>query len=191
MPIDFTDVELAAAVAATPKPKAGPSRHLSFVEMGCYNHLRDRNNQPVVFEGVQPGGLIAPYPPIWYAFRLSPLSIEFEAVRQLCCDDLGRDARIDINSSYRTATYNRAIKGAPLSQHAEGRALDLVPPKGMSLDRFFELCLLRAKTPGSKIRGLARYFVGRFVHLDVRPTDVLVMWNNSTRPALTPPDVDG
>lgn len=177
---EFTDAELIAAKAAA--EQRGPTKHLSYtLELACIN----RGDQP--FEGVAPGGIIAPYPPIWYAFRLMPLAEEFEAVRQLCCDDLGRDAPLTVDSAYRTPSYNKFVGGVASSQHSEGRALDVQPPKGMSLDRFFELCLLRAKTPGSKIRGLARYFVGHFVHMDVRPTDVLVMWNNSTRGAEVKP----
>ena len=159
---DYTDEEIQEARRVV-QNHDGPSLHLTYAELACRDTAR------------------TPYPPMWYAFRLVLLAAEFEAIRELCCADLGRDVPLTVNSAYRTPEYNRRIGGAEWSQHCEGRALDIEKPKGMSLNRFFDLCMLRATTTGSLIRGIALYTVGQFVHIDTRVNGKLVTWHNNTR----------
>jgi len=99
-----------------------------------------------------------PYPPEWGSCRLPVLRAAFEAVRASCG---GRP--IAVNSAYRSPSHNRKIGGARKSQHVEGRALDLRPPRGWTVRRFH--AHIRDHHP--EVRGLGRYRT--FVHVDVRP----------------------
>lgn len=131
----------------------GPSPHLSWAELGCHDGT--------------------PYPDIWRTTRAIALAVEFEAIRQA----VGRP--IVIGSAYRTPTYNAVIGGAEESQHCHGRALDLYPPKGVTVDVFYRIIRDIARTHESAIRGLGRY--PTFVHVDVRPIAMnrLVVWTGT------------
>lgn len=150
--------------------KDGPSEHLSWDELAC--HDADKT----------------PYPEKWRTTRAVDLATEFEAVRALV------GAPIKVGSAYRTLEYNRTIPGsAKNSQHPEGRALDLYPPKGWTVDRFYAVIRQRALMSESKIYGLGRYKT--FVHMDVRPApkgERLVAWQGSrawAEPKSPPPGV--
>lgn len=119
----------------------GPSAHLSWAELGCKD-----------------GTL---YPQEWWATRALVLAKAFEAVRAA----VGKP--IVIGSAYRTPAYNRRIGGATHSQHCQGRALDLYPPKGWTLQAFYAAIRTVALSHTSGIHGLGRY--PTFVHLDIRP----------------------
>lgn len=90
---------------------AGPSPHLSWAELGCKDGT--------------------PYPDTWRGNRAIRLAVEFERIRT----HVG--APIVVGSAYRTPAHNAAIGGAVRSQHVEGRALDLYPPAGWTMDWFF------------------------------------------------------
>lgn len=92
--------------------------------------------------------------------RAGPLAREFERIRSL----VGQPIRI--GSAYRTAAWNTHVGGARRSQHVQGRALDLYPPPGWTLDRFYYAIRAYAVSEASHIRGLARY--PAFVHIDTR-----------------------
>lgn len=120
---------------------ARPSAHLSWSELACKDGT--------------------PYPAQWEA-RALVLAAEFEAIRAI----VGQP--IVIGSAYRTPAYNAAIPGAAKrSQHMEGRALDLYPPKGWTIDRFYDAIHAWAIQDESKIFGIGRY--ATFVHIDIRP----------------------
>lgn len=123
----------------------GPSAHLSWQELACHDEAH------------------TPYPVEWRDTRAVPLALEFEALRVLC----GHRPLL-ITSAYRTPAWNRAIGGAPKSQHVEGYALDLVPTKPTSVEELGRLAIMRAKTPGSRIRYIKIY--PGWVHIDIRPT---------------------
>lgn len=140
----------------------GPSPHLRWAELACHDTLG------------------TPYPLDWRETRLVVLATEFEAVRAMLAVRLGRIVPLRVLSAYRTWAYNRAIGGAPRSQHCYGRALDLAPMVGgqRALDELHGAALARALTTGA-IRGLGRY--DTFVHLDVRPAPGLVQWDERSQ----------
>lgn len=71
---------------------------------------------------------------------------------------------ITVNSGYRTASYNRKIGGASLSQHVEGTAADIAVKKdGTAVDARLICCL--CQTLGFK--GVA-YISSRSLHVDMR-----------------------
>lgn len=126
---------------------AGPSPHLSWAELAC----RDGTS----------------YPTKWRATRAAALASAFESVRLACGNQ-----PLKVLSGYRTAAWNAKVGGAVASQHIHGRALDLHPPAGMSLRAFARL--VRASSLAAGIHGIGYY--STFVHIDVRPTDGLVLW---------------
>ena len=108
-----------------------------------------------------------PYPNKWRDNRALDLALAFEAVRAM----YGKP--IKILSGYRTEKHNRAIGGARFSQHVQGRALDLRPPDGVTIAKFYADIKKNAWNFG--IRGLGKY--RNFVHIDVRPADRMVSWS--------------
>ena len=121
---------------------SGPSPHLSWAELACKDGT--------------------PYPEEWRASRAVVLAEAFEAVRAM----IGQP--IVVGSAYRTPEHNRRVGGAARSQHCQGRALDLYPPKGMTADQLYATVRLLALKRTSPIYGLGRY--PSFVHIDIRPS---------------------
>jgi len=153
-----------------PQPAAGPSPHLTWDELHCW----DRQHTPP--------RLIAVYPVDWRATRLAKLAVEFEAVRTLLASRAQRPIPILVNSAYRTVAYNARIGGSPRSQHVQGRALDLaLRPRDFSpelLDLLYWTVRHRAESVLA-IRGVGRY--NTFVHLDPRPPADLALWDERTQ----------
>lgn len=131
--------------------RKGPSPHLTWAELGC----RDGTAYPVP----------------WRATRAVTLAVVFEAIRAACGGD-----PITVNSAYRTPEYNRRIGGAAKSQHVEGRALDLRPPKGMALAEFYRR-IRHLANHLETLKGIGRYRT--FVHVDTRPTARLAVWSGT------------
>jgi hypothetical protein len=132
----------------------GPTVHLSWAELACKDGTA--------------------YPEKWRQSRAADLAAEFEAIRAR----VGRP--IAIGSAYRTPAHNRKVGGARHSQHCHGRALDLYPPLGWSVETFYKVIRVWAGYPGSKIYGLGKY--PTFVHIDIRPTPAsgrLIVWHGS------------
>ena len=135
-----------------PTPSTGPSPHLTWAELACYDGT--------------------PYPAQWIADRAIPLAAEFEHVRLLLA------CPIRILSAYRTAAYNSRIPGAAkASQHVQGRALDLATPAGTTRAELLAAVLTIARRPNSRIRGVGEYTWG--VHMDIRPSERLVRWSGA------------
>lgn len=131
-----------------------PSAHLSWSELACKDAAK------------------TPYPLEWRATRAVQLARVFEDIRRAC-----GNVPLTVLSAYRSPAHNRAIGGARNSQHVEGRALDLVPPAGWTVERFATLIKAHADTWG--LGGVGVY--GTFVHVDIRPRQAgrLVVWSGS------------
>lgn len=69
-------------------------------------------------------------------------------------------ASLRVTSAFRTIAYNRAIGGASNSAHPRGKAADIPPPNGVSLDHHHEV--MRDVFPD----GVGKYPQGNFVHGD-------------------------
>ena len=102
-----------------------------------------------------------PYPMKW-RIRGFKLCKEVEAIRAYCG---GKPIRI--LSAYRTSIHNRNVGGAKKSQHVQGRAIDLNPPRGMNVEEFYQGIKAIANNLHSDIWGVGRY--PTFVHIDIRP----------------------
>lgn len=125
----------------------GPSDNLSWKELACKDGT--------------------PYPAEWRNDRAIQLANAFEIIRKKC-----GNRPIKVLSAYRTHKWNLKIGGAPLSKHLEGKALDLKPPKGMTLDEFHNAIV--SVVPYTKIRGIGKY--GTFIHIDIRTSNRLIHW---------------
>jgi uncharacterized protein YcbK (DUF882 family) len=125
----------------------GPSQHVTWAELACKDEQQ------------------TPYPEVWRTTRAVELATLFEAIRAVCGDQ-----PLTIVSAYRTPAHNRAIGGALHSQHVEGRALDLRPPDGLTVDQFYKVVRTLHRSGG-----IGKY--EHFVHVDVRPGDRLHVWN--------------
>jgi uncharacterized protein YcbK (DUF882 family) len=126
----------------------GPSRNLIWEELAC----KDGTAYPKKF--ILDG-------------RVFTLANVFESIRSMW----GKP--ILIHSAYRTPTHNKRVGGAPNSQHVQGRALDLAPPKGVKIDDFYYA--IKRNVDDFGIHGIGRY--PTFVHVDIRPSTRLVTWN--------------
>jgi uncharacterized protein YcbK (DUF882 family) len=69
------------------------------------------------------------------------------------------------------------VGGAKNSQHLHGRALDILKPPNFTLEQFWELAHAHALDQTNNIFGIGRYPWG--VHLDIRPSNRVVVWNGS------------
>ena len=139
----------------------GPSRFLSWDELACWNRL----GRPFALGNKRTcaaGERIAPYPQPWRDNRAVHLAEMFDELREL----LGSEP-ITVNSGYRTLEYNRACSGAAMSQHVQGRALDIVHKW---LDAREVFALLKEFQADGKLKllgGLGSY--PTLVHVDIRP----------------------
>lgn len=142
--------------------QVGPSAHLTWLELACWNRLGRVYASGKPFSHVMPGELIAPYPDDCREDRALRLAETFEAVREL----LG-NAPIRINSAYRTEGYNRAVRGSGGSQHIQGRALDIVHPTIEAREMFAMIYDHAKRGALPHLGGVGSY--RSFVHIDVRP----------------------
>lgn len=131
----------------------GPSEHLTWEELSCSDGTR--------------------YPLHWWD-RAHQLALAFEEVREA----IGCPLRV--LSAYRTPAWNARIGGARMSQHVEGRALDLSPMgTGITVERLLEVVLAKAHDPRAIIRGVGIY--PSFIHMDTRPTAALVVFRGKRK----------
>ena len=145
-------------MTGTTAPPGGPSAHLSWDELACSNGV--------------------PYPARWRHSRAIPLSLVFEAIREI----IGGPIRI--NSAYRTIEYNRDVGGARKGQHIEGRALDLGLPRRMRIRAFLGVVLEVARHPSiyflaadhCALTGIGVY--PTYIHIDTRPSTRLARWSH-------------
>lgn len=143
----------------------GPSLHLSWDELACWNRLGRSWN------GIVPGGLVAVYPLHLRQGTALQLAETFEDIRAV----LGHQP-ILINSAYRRPDYNQAVGGAKASQHVYGRALDIRHKTLTPRKLFTEIRELYAEGFLPHLGGIGLYKT--FVHFDVRPrvTGRLAVW---------------
>lgn len=133
----------------------GPSPHLSWRELGCKDGT--------------------PYPAQWRKTRARELARLFEHIRAIWSKP------ITIGSAYRTPEHNRRIGGARKSQHVRGRALDLYPPRGVSVREFAQRVRLLANElydAGEDLVGGIGYYPWG-VHVDTRPGNRLVVFHGA------------
>jgi uncharacterized protein YcbK (DUF882 family) len=132
-------------------PSKGPSEHLSWKELGCHDGT--------------------PYPEKWTGDRLPPLVAAFEALRA------SWGSPLKVLSAYRSPNWNLKVGGANLSQHVEGRALDIAPLEGfhggVDADDFHTFVEKQLKGL-PQVKGFGRYPWG--CHIDVRPRATLISW---------------
>lgn len=128
-----------------------PSPHLSWAEVSCHDGT--------------------PYPPEWRKTRLVVLTSVFEDFREYA-----GGYPLTIGSCFRTPRWNRKQGGAKLSQHVQGRAIDIHPHREMTLEGFHTLAKMFAKED-ERVGGLGWYKWG--VHIDVRSRERhrLAFWN--------------
>lgn len=134
----------------------GPTRHLSWNELACWNRLGRR------FQRSAPGELVGAYPREWREDRAYQLASLFEDIRQF----LGNKP-IAVTSAFRTLDYNSAVGGARASQHVQGRALDIVHSKLTPIEVHRALRELQHAGKLPLLGGLGDY--PTFVHIDIRP----------------------
>lgn len=72
---------------------------------------------------------------------------------------------ININSGYRSESYNKRVGGASDSQHVKGNAIDF-SIKGMSTQQIYDV-IKKNNFLGHVFKGIGLY--DTFVHVDVRP----------------------
>lgn len=120
-----------------------------------------------------------PYPEKWRETRGRDLGYLFEAIRRIYGQPIG------VLSAYRTEAHNRKIGGARASQHVQGRALDLAPPRGIPIARFTgdvralaDALWADPRTP-DLIGGIGAYLTHGFVHVDTRPGTRLAVWKGT------------
>lgn len=155
VPTDASGTAAAAASTTATYRLPRPSLHLSWSELSCH-------------DGTD-------YPPPWED-RAVVLAGEFEAIRTAC----GNHPLL-ILSAYRTPEYNKRCGGVPLSQHVQGKALDIQVRAGWTEDQMFKAIrdvALRTQNGArvSAIRGIGRYPGRHFFHVDIRESHDLVIW---------------
>ena len=139
-----------------------PSAHLTWDELACNDRLK------------------TPYPLDWRhtsSDRLEQLTSVFEFLRSA----LG-GGPLSLSSAYRTPAHNQSIGGASLSQHVQGRALDIKAPPGPVEEFHLRVATAFLKapavSPARTLGGLGYYPWG--VHIDTRPRgahDLVTVWS--------------
>lgn len=125
----------------------GKSLHITWNELAC------KDGTPYPIEFIKDG-------------RVIELVVLFERIRAIW------NKPININSAYRTASYNKKAKGSPNSQHLLGKALDLSPLFDISIDEFYNT--VKSNVTKFGIRGLGKY--PTFIHVDIRNSKELITW---------------
>lgn len=127
----------------------GKSLHINWDDLKC------KDGSPYPIEFIKDG-------------RVIELVVMFERIRHYF-----GSKPININSAFRTISYNKSVGGATNSQHIHGKALDLQPPSGVSVKSFYLELFNNASWLG--IRGLGKYKT--FCHVDIRDTNKLITWD--------------
>jgi len=145
--------------------KGHASAHLTFDELACHDAIG------------------TPYPLDWRddETRLPRLCWAFEAVRAECSLEAGMPCPITVTSAYRTPEYQELLakhpvfKAARRSQHVQGRALDLACPRLLTWEQFVVSVERACAHLNSPIRYVEIRPALRYIHIDVRPTQKLVV----------------
>jgi len=128
--------------------------HFTLEELACHDEAR------------------TPYPVIYRKDRLPDLLVEAEAIRAECCIELGADCPIVVVSGFRTVEYNASLapayKASAVSQHCEGRALDIVALR-LSYSHLKAAVKRAAQRPGSLIMFIEWRPAMGYCHVDTFP----------------------
>ncbi len=89
----------------------------------------------------------------------APVVSELVDALQELRDKVG--APLEVSSGYRCITHNRELESKDTSQHTLGKAADVIAPRNMSAEKFYELA-----DSMPVFLGIGRYTWG--LHLDVR-----------------------
>lgn len=127
---------------------ANPSAHLSWGELAC------KDGTPYPNEYILDG-------------RIYKLAHTFENIRRLC-----GNRSLVIHSAYRTPEWNKHVRGAPSSQHIQGRALDI---SSRSISSYFLYNIIQRNADALGVRGIGLY--PTFIHVDIRESKSLVIWS--------------
>ena len=87
-----------------------------------------------------------------------------QQLRKLVSDKLGKDTPLKLSCVYRCPDHNKAVGGVEGSFHTLGLAADIIRPKALSVQDFYELAL---QVPQFKDGGIGRYPSRGFMHVDV------------------------
>ena len=117
-----------------------------------------------------------PYPDAWRLTRGVPLGLECERIR-------AKIGPFTPDSVFRTWAHHLAIYAdmtppqipPARSQHLDGRAADIPKPAKMPWDEFQAHLSAASAEPESLIRYLCFYPEQGFAHIDIRPTQFLVV----------------
>lgn len=156
--------------------KAVPSAHLTWRELECVNRLEVRG-VGVPFQGIPPGGLVAPYPLDLRPTRGAALGRIHEAIRSACSRIIGVDTPITVGSGYRTREYDAAVGGVS-GWHVLAGAMDLWTPRAITLETF-HAAILRLADSGAvpDLGAVGLYTWGCHVDLRPRVRGALVQWD--------------
>lgn len=105
--------------------------------------------------------LATPYPEEWIEERWRPLAEMLDRIRLA----IGSAIKVTPNGGYRAPEHNRAIGGAQDSQHAQGRAADIVAPGRTAAELYRVILRLYEGGALPELSGLGVY--DGFVHVDV------------------------
>ena len=98
-----------------------------------------------------------------YHGNVRAVAKELEKIRQ-CCGN----RPLTVTRIYSTPAHNKAVGGAPRSQHLVGNAADIVPPiANMTTVDLGRIVQMLANEPESRVRFVRVY--NTHVHFDLRP----------------------
>jgi hypothetical protein len=116
------------------------------------------------------GGKHVPVPD---EYRENALAVarECERIRRVC-----GNKPLTVTRCFSTSASNKAVGGAPRSQHLIANAADIIPPiPTMSVNDLARIVQVLAEEPESRIRYVRAYLPDSHVHFDLRPGKAVIV----------------